>query len=191
MPALSAALSRRGHRAFLIIHSIDSDLLNDRETRESLIVAAESPSIFIATSADRPPAFPLSFYTRMRFCTIRADTMRPYAQEIGFGSGGHGMAADSIDRFALVLRTLTGTANGIFRILLAHQLKVGEGLQRSEWLDRTISELCMRLQGTFRAQINEFLDHRLIAEKKGEVYAIPLTNVQLRALLAALDAQGG
>jgi len=88
-----------------------------------------------------------------------------------------------------VLKTLTGTANSIFRILLKNQIKTGEGLARSEWLDRSISELCIRLQNTFQAQINEFLDHRLIVEKKGSVgiCSIPLSHVQLQALLAVLE----
>jgi origin recognition complex subunit 2 len=193
MGALATALGRRHQRAFVVVNSIDSDFCADADTREALLDAADSRSIFIAASADRPPAFPLSFYTRMRFMTVRADTMRPYAQEIGFGSGARsGSAADSVDRFALVLKTLTGTANGIFRILLAHQVKTGDGLQRSDWLDRAISELCMRLQAAFRAQVNEFVDHRLVVERKADFYTVPLTHVQLRALralLAALDGQ--
>jgi hypothetical protein len=191
MAEVVIALGRRRQRAFFVINSIDSDFLTDAATQQALLLAAASDSVFVAASTDRPPAFSLSFYTQMRFCVIRVDTMRPYAQEIGFGAGGQGGGMDSIDRFVLVLRTLTGTANGIFRVLLAHQLKSGEGLQRSEWLDRAISELCMRLQGTFRAQINEFLDHRLVAEKKGECFVIPLSPVQLRTLLVALDGQNG
>jgi hypothetical protein len=45
----------------------------------------------------------------------------------------------------------------------------------------------MRLQSTFHIQLNEFLDHRLVGEKKSDVYSIPLTHVQLQALLAALE----
>jgi origin recognition complex subunit 2 len=189
MAALAAALGRRRQRAFLLINSIDSELCADAEARQALLDAADSGSVFVAASADRAPAFPLSFHTRMRFMAVRADTMRPYTQELGFGSGARsGAAADSVDRFVLVLKSLTGTANGIFRILLAHQAKTGDGLQSADWRDRAIAELCMRMQ-SFGAQVNEFVEHRLVLERKAGFYAVPLTHVQLRALLAALEAQ--
>jgi origin recognition complex subunit 2 len=189
MANLSAALARLRRRAFFVVNSLDSDVLSDAEALQALTDGAASPWIFVAASIDRAPGFSLSFYTAMQFYTVRVETARPYTQEVGFGAGSKRVnATDSIDRFSLVLKTLTSTANGIFSILLKHQLKTGDGLHKSEWLDRSISELCIRLQSIFRAQINEFLDHRLIVEKKGtDVYSIPLTHVQLQALLTGLQ----
>jgi hypothetical protein len=106
------------------------------------------------------------------------------------GAGKSGACLASLDRFTLVLKTLTSTAMGIFKVLLKHQIKTGEGLGKSEWLDKAITEMCTRLQSTFKGQITEFLDHRLVVEKKGtDVYAIPLTQVELQALQKGLEAE--
>jgi hypothetical protein len=169
---------------------MDSSFINDAETQAALVEAAQSKTIFVVASIDRVPILPLSFFTMMQFCPINVNTNRYYTQEVGLGGAGKtGAALASIDRFTLVLKTLTSTAMGIFKVLLKHQIKTGEGLGRSEWLDKAITEMCTRLQATFKGQITEFLDHRLIAEKKGtDMYTIPLTQVELQSLQSGLEA---
>jgi origin recognition complex subunit 2 len=189
MQGVIAALSKKRQKAFLIINSMESSFLEDAEARKSLIEAANSDCIFIVASIDRLPMMPLSFFTQMKFLPINVNTERFYNQEIAFGSSNKGHnSVGSIDRFTLVLRTLTNTALGIFKVLLKHQIKTGEGLGRSEWLGKSITALCTRLQSTFKGQITEFMDHRLVMQKKGnDVYMIPLTPLELEALEKGLE----
>lgn len=190
MASLISALQFQHKKAFFIIHSLDSEFINDIDTQNALVAAAQSGCVHVIVSMDRTPYLRMSFYTMMQFHTIPICTNRPYVQEIGFtGTAKSGATLDSIDRFVGVLRTLTLTANGIFKVLLKHQLKTGDGMARLEWADKATSELCVRMQTTFPMQVNEFLDHKLIAEKKDTVCSIPLTHVQLQALMTKLEAE--
>lgn len=191
MSDLIAALDMQRKKAFLLINSLDSDFVNDSETRRLLIEAAQSRQIFIVASIDRTPFFPLPFYTMMQFCTVSVETRRNYTNETGFSSNTKsGSVLDSIDRFISVLRTLTATANGIYKVLLKHQIKTGDGMTRAEWADKATTELYVRMQTAFPSQVNEFLDHKLISEKKDTtVCSIPLSHVQLQELMTRLDAE--
>ena len=190
MGSLIDALCAQRKKAFILINTLDSDFVSDPETQRSLIAAAQSSCVFIVASIDRVPFFPLSFYTMMQFCTIRVQTNRNYTNEIGFsGSSKSGAVLDSIDRFVSVLKTLTATANGIYKVLLKHQIKTGDGMTRAEWADKATTELYVRMQTAFPSQVNEFLDHKLISEKKDTtVCSIPLSHVQLQELMNRLNA---
>ena len=125
----------------------------------------------------------------MGFYFIKVDTFRPYSQEIGFVSSSKGaMVQDSIERYEVVLNTLTENARVVFAILIKNQIKGEPGLKAAEWAEKAQSELCVRIRDSFNIQLNEFMDHKLISMKKGgEVYSIPLAKTQLEALLSRIE----
>ncbi|KAK8895065.1 hypothetical protein M9Y10_023507 [Tritrichomonas musculus] len=182
-------LKSQNLKAFIVLFSIENELMNDIEFQRNLIECANSGCIHIIASIDRMPLFPLRFMSGVKFYPIKVETGGFYTQEIGFSSSSKSSATlNSIDRFAGVLSTLTDIANGIFLILLKHQISTGEGLNRNEWTDMSATKLCVKMKGTFPTTIAEFLDHKLISEKKGgDYFTIPLAPVHLKSLLARLD----
>ena len=172
---------------FIIIHSIESECLSDPESQSLLLSAANLPHISIICSIARPPFFNVRFLTGMHFAPIVVNLQRSYSKEIGYASSSKSATViDSIDRYSLVLGTLTENARQVYLILAKHQVKEGSGFLSSEWIDRAQTELCLRLQTAFPVQVNEFMDHKLIT-KKDEVYSIPLAHSQLVALISKLD----
>ena len=187
--SLNAALRTERRYCFLIVHCIDDDCLNDNETRRYLMeIAKPRSNIFLVASLDRIPLWSLNFFTSMRFFTIRVDTYRLYSQEIGFTmSSKSAVVLDSIERYDVVLKTLTETARVVFGVLAKHQLKHGTGLNASEWQDKAQAELLVRMRDSFNTQKNEFLDHKLIVMKKNtDLYQIPLNQQQREALINRL-----
>lgn len=190
LSALIGTLKSRNFHAFIILHSIDNEILNDPEFQNGLIECANSGCIHIVCSIDRTPLFSLKFMSGMKFYPIMVETNQFYTQEIGYSNSNKGSASlDSIERFSGVLKTLTEIANGIFLILLKHQIQTGEGLSKNEWTDMSATTLCVKMKSIFPSAIAEFLDHKLIIEKKKEnLFAIPLQPIQLQALLKKLEA---
>lgn len=173
-----------------IIHSLDSSIIDDQESRNILIFAARSKWFKVIASFDRIPLLSLSFLTELNFYPIMVKTERQYTHEIGFSKSTKSSSSnDSIERYVGVLKTLTNVANGIFKVLLKHQIKNGIGLTRNEWCEKATSELCVKLNTAFAMQINEFLDHRLISDKNNDTYYIPLNNLQLETLLSKLEKE--
>ena len=188
---LESYLKSKDITATFIIHSLDSSILSEIVANSFLSFAANSKYFHIIATIDRVPLLPLSVMTDLKFYPIQVKTERPYVQEIGFSNSPKTVASnDSIERYVGVLKTLTNVANGIFKVLLKHQIKTGEGLTHNEWCERATSELCVKLHTAFKMQINEFLDHRLITDKKGsDFFTIPLNNVQLQNLLSKLESE--
>lgn len=191
LSSLIANLQARNLKAFIVLFSIENELMNDTEFQFNLIQCANSGCIHIIASIDRTPFFPLRFMSGIKFYPINVETNGYYTLEIGFSSSNKSASSlDSIDRFAGVLSTLTDIANGIFLILLKHQISTGEGLSKNEWTDMSATKLCVKMKGTFSTTIAEFLDHKLITEKKGgDYFTIPLPPVHLKGLLLKLDEE--
>ncbi|OHT11641.1 hypothetical protein TRFO_03843 [Tritrichomonas foetus] len=191
LTSLIQNLKSRNQKAFIVLHSIDHEALNEHDFQNNLIQCAESGVIHIIASIDRTPLLPLRFLSGMKFFPIKVETDRYYTQEIGFSNNTKsGSSLDSIDRFVSVLKTLTDTANGIYRVLLKHQISTGDGLNKNEWTDMAATKLCVKMKGTFTTNVTEFLDHKLITEKKGgDFYTIPLQPLQLKTLLSKLDGE--
>ena len=189
LSSLIQNLRSRDQHAFIILNSIDNEIIKDTEFQNNLIECFNSGYIHIVASIDRIPILPLHFMSAMKFYPIKVETNCYYTQEIGFNTSNKASSSlDSIDRFIGVLKTLTETANGIYRVLLKHQISTGDGLNKNEWTDMAAAKLCVKMKGTFSTNVTEFLDHKLITEKKGgDFYTIPLQQIQLKTLLSRLD----
>lgn len=185
---LNRSLRTLRRYAFIIVHCIDDDCMSDDDTRRDLIEIVNSSNIFLIASLDRIPLWSLNFYTSMKFFTINVNTNRLYSQEIGFTmSAKSAVVLDSIERYDIVLKTLTETARVVFGVLAKYQMKTGKGLTASAWQDKAQAELFIRMRDSFNTQKNEFLDHKLIAQKKDtDLYTIPLSQQQLSALMERL-----
>ena len=187
--SLNSTLRTLRRYAFIVVHCIDDECMNDKETQKYLMeIAKPRSNIFLVASLDRIPLWSLNFFTSMNFFTIRVDTHRLYSQEIGFTmSSKSAVVLDSIERYDVVLKTLTETARVVFSVLAKHQMKHGTGLTASEWQDKAQAQLLVRMRDSFNTQRNEFIDHKLIAQKKNsDIYTIPLTQQQLEALINRL-----
>lgn len=189
LSSLISHLQTHNLKAFIILFSIENELMNDTEFQNNIIECAKSNCIHVIASIDRTPLFPLRFMSGAQFYPIQVETNGFYTLEIGFSNSSKAATTlDSIDRFASVLSTLTDIANGIFLILLKHQISTGEGLNKNEWTDMSATKLCVKMKGTFSTTIAEFLDHKLITEKKGgDYFMIPLPPMHLKTLLSKLD----
>lgn len=185
---LNRSLGSCRRSAYIIVHCIDDECMIDNESARILTEISEAPNIYLVASLDRIPLWSLNFYTAMKFYTIQVNTLRLYSQEIGFTMNAKSsVVLDSIERYDVVLKTLTETSRVMFSVLAKHQLKGKGGLTASAWQDKTQSELFVRMRDSFNTQVNEFLDHKLIQIKKdSDVYTIPLSNQQIQALLGRL-----
>lgn len=185
---LNRSLRQLRRYAFIVVHCIDDECMSDNETRKDLMEIANSSNIFLVASLDRIPLWSLNFFTSMKFFTINVDTNRLYSQEIGFTmSSKSAVVLDSIERYDIVLKTLTETARVVFGVLAKHQMKTGKGLTASAWQDKAQAELFIRMRDSFNTQKNEFIDHKLVSQKKdSDLYTIPLSQQQLQALMDRL-----
>ena len=187
---INNTLKKLNTNLFIIIHTIDSECLNDEDSQNILIDFVKSSNIFLISSLDRTPFWSISFFSSMNFYSIPLNTNRFYSQEIGFSASSKStVITDSIERYDIVLKTLTENARVVFLILAKYQLQGESGLSAHEWSDKAQSELCVRMRDSFSVQLNEFLDHKLIIQKKvnNDIYTIPLSKTQLEALVSRIE----
>ncbi|KAF7256222.1 hypothetical protein EG68_06417 [Paragonimus skrjabini miyazakii] len=203
---------------YLIIHNIDGPGLRNSKAQSILAHLAAVPNICVLASVDHL-SMPLlwSHNELARFSWIWEDctTLVDYTVETSYAnspllqnllgsltaSGGlaAGRGGTALASLRQVAASLTQNAREIFRIIAEHQLNAPLHETRGDNVGMPLEDLYWRCrdafltssEGTLRAQLTEFRDHKLMKIKKGadgtELLVIPIENTSLRKFVENFD----
>lgn len=194
---------RRIPRLYLLVHNIDGQQLRSERAQTALGVVASAPNVHLVASVDHIGAALLWDAARAaRFNWVWHDgtTFDSYLVETSFEDSIMVRQGEMGARgVGYVLTSLTDNARGIFKILAEHQilesLGGGDGSGKAEDLGLPYSAYYTRAREgffvsndiTFRTQLTEFRDHKIIQSRRAadgsEVLYIPMDAETLTGVL--------
>ncbi|KAJ1673636.1 Origin recognition complex subunit 2, partial [Spiromyces aspiralis] len=166
-----------------------------------------------------PLMWDASILSHFNWCWHDLTTFAPYYVETSYENSTMMLKTQNVDVRGVVhvLSSLTSNAKSIFKVLVEHQLKieeededspkggsngVGEGEEEAAALatngllfhtyyTRCRDAFLVSSELTFRSQLTEFRDHKIIQSKRmpdgSELLFTPLKSHQLRAILEQVD----
>ncbi|XP_014203762.1 origin recognition complex subunit 2 [Copidosoma floridanum] len=182
-------------RIYLLIHNIDGEILRTQKTQEMLCRLANIPNVHVLASIDHINA-PLIWDNVMRakfnFYWVEARTYLPYEAETSYESSlliqkNSGLALLSMKN---IFASLTTNAKKIFMTVIRYQLENSglnySGMTFKDLLTASRENFSASSDQVLRAQLTEFVDHKLVKFKRNldgaECLIIPLDNAILKQL---------
>ncbi|KAF7995731.1 hypothetical protein HCN44_006838 [Aphidius gifuensis] len=184
-------------KLYLLIHNIDGVMLRSNKAQDVLSRLAAIPNIKLIASVDHINA-PLLWdnvkKSRYNFYWWDATTFVPYEAETMYESSllvqqNGALALSSLHN---VFASLTKNAKAIYTILVKYQIENGKGNHYSGMAFKDLylgarENFYVNSDGALRAQLTEFIDHKLVKTKRsadrGEYLIIPISNVILSKFL--------
>lgn len=161
---------------FLIIHNIDGVSLRDEKSQTALSFLAACPKIHIIASIDHlnaPLLWDEIIQSRYNWAWQDATTFEPYLNETSYENSMLMQQSGALAMSSLthVLHSLPERAQKIFELMATYHL---EHKQDSTYTGQSFTELYRKCRERFlsnsdsalRAQLIEFLDHKLIRSRK-------------------------
>ncbi|KAF8981209.1 Origin recognition complex subunit 2 [Entomortierella lignicola] len=211
--AYFAQPDRTVKKLYLLIHNIDGSSLRSEKIQSALSLLASCPHIHLIASMDHINTnilWDTVKSARFRWVWHELTTFRPYMTETSFENSIMVRQGELGPRgIQFVLASLTSNGKGLFRILAEHQIQaeresVGGSVPSStsknhmDWgmayntLFRKCQENFLVSNAvTFRTQLTEFRDHRIVHSKKGadgvEILYIPLSGSILEGILEKMS----
>jgi len=185
---------------YLIVHNVDGPMLRNEVSQGILSRLASHPRIHFICSSDHVNA-PLLWdqhkLSNFNFVWQDASTFLPYFEEtlnensLMVRSGGTKLALHSLMR---VFESLTPNAKEIYLLIINEQMKAVEEQGLSFYQGLSFKDLYRRCRRAFlvnsdltlRAQLTEFIDHKLIRNKNSDgmdYLLIPLENSTLQEFI--------
>ncbi len=167
-------------KLFVVVHNIDGPMLRGDTAQTVLSLLAQSPAIHLLASIDHINA-PLNWDQRKlsKFNWLWHDvtTFEFYRDETSYENSlliqqTGGLALSTLTH---VTKSLTPNARGIFELLAKYQLEhksdkegVYLGMSFHDCYLRCREKFLVNSDMTLRAQLTEFIDHKLVRSKKGQ-----------------------
>ncbi|KAF9185857.1 Origin recognition complex subunit 2 [Haplosporangium sp. Z 767] len=196
-------------KLYVLIHNIDGSSLRSEKCQSALSLLASCPNIHIIASVDHINAnilWDTVKAARFRWVWHEITTFKPYLTETSFENSIMVRQGELGARgIQFVLASLTSNGKGLFKVLAEHQIRVerdaaeerGAGAVGKSSLDvgmayNTLFRKCQENflvsnAVTFRTQLTEFRDHRIVQSRKGpdgvEALFIPLSANILEGIL--------
>lgn len=161
---------------FLIVHNIDGMSLREEKAQTALSLLAACPKIHVIASIDHlnaPLLWDKVALTRYNWAWQDATTFEPYSSETSYENSillqqSGALAMSSLTH---VLQSLPERAQKIFELMATYHL---EHKQDAAYAGQSFTELYRKCRERFlsnsdsslRAQLTEFLDHKLIKSRK-------------------------
>ena len=190
---------------FLIIHNLDGPMLRSERAQTALSILASSKCVHMMASVDHINSSLLWDQTRLsrfRWAWHDITTFETYREETSYENSLLVQQSGSLALSSLthVMRSLTPNARGIFELVARYQLenrKEGEksyqGLSFSECYRRCREKFLVNSDLTLRAQLTEFIDHKLVRLGKGsdgvEYLNVPVDDATLSQFLSEFNDQ--
>ncbi|KAG0209687.1 Origin recognition complex subunit 2 [Mortierella sp. GBA30] len=198
---------RAVRKLYLLIHNIDGPGLRSERVQAALSLLASCPSIHLIASMDHINAnilWDTVKAARFRWVWHELTTFQPYLTETSFENTIMVRQGELGPRgIQFVLASLTSNGKGLFRVLAEHQIQIekegaeGGATSSKSHLDcgMAYNMLFKKCQEnflvsnavTFRTQLTEFRDHRIVHSRKGadgvEILYIPLAADVLQGIL--------
>ena len=191
-------------KLYLLIHNIDGTSLRSEKTQLALSLLASCPHIHLVASMDHINTnilWDTVKTARFRWVWHELTTFKPYLTETSFENSIMVRQGELGPRgIQFVLASLTSNGKGLFRLLAEHQIQAegeanGSGSKNHADYGMAYNTLFIKCQEnflvsnavTFRTQLTEFRDHRIVHSKKGqdgvEILYIPLSANVLEGIL--------
>lgn len=198
-------------KLYLLIHNIDGSGLRAEKTQSALSLLASCPQIHLIASIDHINAnilWDTVKSARFNWVWHELTTFKPYLTETSFENSIMVRQGELGARgIQFVLASLTSNGKGLFRVLAEHQIQAetnagdnnggasSGGVKNYMDLGMAHNTLFKKCQEnflvsnavTFRTQLTEFRDHRIVHSKKGpdgvEILFIPLSASVLEGIL--------
>ncbi|KAF9919627.1 Origin recognition complex subunit 2 [Linnemannia zychae] len=198
-------------KLYLLIHNIDGTALRAEKAQSALSLLASCPQIHLIASIDHINAnilWDTVKSARFNWIWHELTTFHPYLTETSFENSIMVRQGELGARgIQFVLASLTSNGKGLFRILAEHQIQSEADSLNENYVSGTntlknymdlgmaYNALFKKCQEnflvsnavTFRTQLTEFRDHRIVQSKKGpdgvEILFIPLAANVLEGIL--------
>ncbi|KAK3805499.1 MAG: origin recognition complex subunit 2-domain-containing protein [Benniella sp.] len=195
---------RAVQKLYLLIHNIDGTSLRSEKTQLALSLLASCQYIHLVASMDHINTnilWDTVKAARFRWVWHELTTFKPYLTETSFENSIMVRQGELGPRgIQFVLASLTSNGKGLFRLLAEHQIQAegeasGSGKKNHADYGMAYNTLFIKCQEnflvsnavTFRTQLTEFRDHRIVHSKKGqdgtEILYIPLSANVLEGIL--------
>ena len=162
---------------FLIIHNIDGVSLRDEKVQVTLSLLAMCPKIQLVASVDHmnsPLLWDEVLATHFNWVWHDVTTFEHYSLETSYENSILVQQSGSLAMSSLthVLKSLPEKAQKIFEVLAKYHLEhkkdpANMGIAFSDLYQRCREGFLANSDVTLRAQLTEFLDHKLIRSRKG------------------------
>ncbi|XP_011882352.1 PREDICTED: origin recognition complex subunit 2 [Vollenhovia emeryi] len=183
-------------RLYLIIHNIDGIMLRSGKVQNALASLAAVPNIHVVASVDHVNA-PLLWdhvkRAKFNFYWWDATTLLPYRAETSYESSllvqqSSGLVLSSLQN---VFLSLTSNARTIYLILVKYQLSNSShnfaGMLFKDLYRAAREQFLVSSDLALRAQLTEFIDHKLLRTKRtvdgAEHLSIPLDKTLLKQFM--------
>ncbi|KAG0290107.1 Origin recognition complex subunit 2 [Linnemannia gamsii] len=195
-------------KLYLLIHNIDGTGLRAEKVQSALSLLASCPHIHLIASIDHINAnilWDTVKSSRFNWVWHELTTFRPYLTETSFENSIMVRQGELGARgIQFVLASLTSNGKGLFKVLAEYQIQAetnaddnggAGGAKNYMELGMAYNALFKKCQEnflvsnavTFRTQLTEFRDHRIVQSKKGpdgvEILYIPLSAGVLEGIL--------
>ncbi|XP_012534379.2 origin recognition complex subunit 2 [Monomorium pharaonis] len=183
-------------RLYLIVHNIDGIMLRSNKAQNMLASLATVPNIHVIASADHINASLLWDHikrAKFNFYWWDATTLLPYKAETSYESSllvqqSSGLVLSSLQN---VFLSLTSNARTIYLILVKYQLSNSNsnfaGMPFKDLYRSAREQFLVSSDLALRAQLTEFIDHKLLRTKRtvdgAEHLIIPLDKTLLKQFL--------
>ncbi|KAF9287144.1 Origin recognition complex subunit 2 [Mortierella alpina] len=209
--AYFAQPDREVHKLYLLVHNIDGSGLRSEKSQAALSLLASCPSIHLIASIDHINAnilWDTVKAARFRWVWHELTTFKPYLTETSFENSIMVRQGELGARgIQFVLASLTSNGKGLFKVLAEHQIQTeregaeggGGGSKAHHDCGMAYNALFRKCQEnflvsnavTFRTQLTEFRDHRIVQSRKGadgvEILYIPLSANVLEGILEKMS----
>ncbi|XP_022825146.1 origin recognition complex subunit 2 isoform X1 [Spodoptera litura] len=193
---IDTQLKENGVNLFLIIHNIDGTMLRNAKAQSILASISQIRNVHTIATIDHINAPLLWDHTKLskfKFTWWDVTTFVPYSEETSYENSlmSHRSGALQLSSLKSVYQSLTTNAKGIFKIIIEYQLENQkqnyQGLPFKDLYSKCREQFLVSSDLALRAQLTEFLDHKLVKMKRtydgSENLVIPIDITLLQQFL--------
>ncbi|CAH0605857.1 unnamed protein product [Chrysodeixis includens] len=194
---IDTQLTENQMELFLIVHNIDGTMLRNSKAQSTLASLSQIRNIHTIATIDHinaPLLWDHNKLSKFKFTWWDVTTFMPYIEETSYENSlmTHRSGALQLSSLKSVYQSLTSNAKGIFKIIIEYQLENQkqahyQGLPFKDLYSKCREQFLVSSDLALRAQLTEFLDHKLVKMKRtydgSENLVIPIDNVLLQQFL--------
>ncbi|XP_050667598.1 origin recognition complex subunit 2 isoform X1 [Leptidea sinapis] len=200
---IDTQLSDSATDLFLLIHNIDGPMLRNGKAQSMLASLSALKNVHTIATIDHINAPLLWDHTKLmkyNFTWWDVTTLLPYTTETSFENSLMSQRSGALQLSSLknVYQSLTTNAKGIFNIIIEYQLENHkqphyQGLAYKDLYSRSREQFLVSYDLALRAQLTEFIDHKLVKIKRTvdgtERLIIPIESALLQQFLEQQNEQ--
>lgn len=184
----------KGKQVGLVVHNIDGVALRTMEVQEMLAEVAALDGVNLAASVDHvnaPLLWDGALAAKFAWVWMKCDTLMGYEQETMFATKGgilKGGEERKVEAAVALLRSLSGRARKVFRMLAEEQTKGEEGaISFGNLFEKARRAYLVADAASLRLILTELRTHELLEEKRASdgstMIKIPLAEAELKEVL--------